>query len=174
MRREEKEKLVKELTGSFEKMNTFYLVDFKGMPVYQSVELRKLMKENSFSFRIVKNRLALRALKEDIPEGLRECFQGPTAIAFAPQDPLGLARLIKNFSAQNNVLTVKGGIVEGKFLAPEKFNEIASLTSKEDLLRRIAYLMASPLIKLLRTWQAPLLSLGRVLSQLNTKKSSRR
>jgi len=169
VKREQKEKIVKDLEDSFRKMNTFYLVDFKGITVSQSIRLRRLMRENSFSFRVIKNRLALKALREEFPEDLREGFQGPTAIAFSSQESLSLARLLKNFSEENNVLKVKGGIVEGQFLSPEKFVEIASLTSRDDLLSKIAYLMAFPLIKLLRTWQSSLLSLGRMLSQLKTK-----
>ncbi|MFB0566606.1 MAG: 50S ribosomal protein L10 [Candidatus Aminicenantaceae bacterium] len=170
MKREGKEQVVKSLGEIFNRINTFYLVDFKGMNVSQSVELRKLMQENSFSFQVIKNRLALRALKEEFPESLRECFQGPTAIAFTSQDALGLARTIKDFSSKNNVLSVKGGILEGQFLASEKFDQIARLTSKKELLGKIGYLIAYPLIELIRTWQAPLLGLGRMLSQFKTKK----
>jgi large subunit ribosomal protein L10 len=170
VKREEKEKFVQDLTDTFKKIDSFYLVDFKGITVSQSTELRRLMRENSYSFQVIKNRLALRALKEDFPENLNHCFQGPTALALAPQDPVGLARMLKDFSEQNNVLTVKGGMLEGQFIASERFNEIAKLTSKEDLLQKMAYLMAFPLLRLVRTWQAPLLSLGRVLSQLKDKK----
>lgn len=170
MKRVQKEKIVKELANSFEEANNFYLVDFKGITASQSVELRKLMRENSFSFRVVNNRLTLRALKQDFPDSLRQLFEGPTAIAYAPQNPLGLARILKNFSSQNNILTVKGGLLERQFLSAEKFGEISNLTSKEDLLNKIGALMAYPLIKALRTWQAPLVSLSGLLSQLKTKK----
>ncbi len=170
MKREEKEKFIQDLTDTLGKIDNFYLVDFKGITVSQSTELRRLMRVNSYSFRVVKNRLALRAFQEDFPKSLAECFQGPTALAFAPQDPVGLARLLKDFSEQNNVLAVKGGMLEGQFMAPEKFNEIARLTSREDLLGKMAYLMTFPMLRLVRTWQAPLLSLGRVLSQLKDKK----
>jgi len=132
--------------------------------------LRKLMREHSFSFQVVKNRLALRALKEDMPDSLKDSFREPTAIAFAPQNPVELARILKNFSDQNKVLKVKGGMIEGQFVSPDRFDEIAALTSREDLLGKLGYLMAYPLIKLSRTWQAPLLTLGRMLSQLKTKK----
>ncbi len=170
MERKNKEKQVKELSDSFEKYDTFYLVDFIKMSVAQAVELRKLFRENSYSFRVVKNRLALRALREDFPEDLKKCFQGSTAIAFASQNPVGLARIIKDFSDRNKVLTVKAGMVEGQFLSPERFTEVAALTSREDLIAKIGYLMLFPLIKLLRTWQAPINSLGRLLSQLKIKK----
>ena len=170
MKRENKEKLVKELSDAFEKYDTFYLVDFIKMSVVQAVELRKLFRENSYSFRVVKNRLALRALREDFPEDLKKCFQGSTAIAFASQNPVGLARILKDYSDRNKVLTVKAGMLEGQFVSPERFTEVATLTSREDLIAKFGYLMVFPLIKLLRTWQAPLNNLGRLLSQLKTKK----
>jgi large subunit ribosomal protein L10 len=140
------------------------------MVVSQAVELRNLFRENSYSFRVVKNRLALRALREDFPEDLKKYFQGPTAIAFAPQNPVGLARLIKDFSVRNKVLTVKAGLLDGQFLSGERFDEVAVLRSREELVAKIGYLMAFPLIKLHRTWQAPINSLGRLLSQIKTKK----
>jgi len=170
LRKEEKENILKELKEYFDKHDSFYLVDFIKMPVAQSVELRKKFREQSCSFRVVKNRIALRALKKDFPEDLKDYFQGPTAIAFASQNPMGLARILKEFSTQHNVLTVKGGMLEGQFFTGEKFGEIVRLTSREDLLAKIGYLMMFPLVKLSRTWQAPLSSLGRLLSQLKTKK----
>lgn len=170
MKREDKEKQVKELIDSFEKYDSFYLVDFIRMSVAQAVELRRIFRDNSYSFRVVKNRLALRALKEDFPEDLKTCFQGSTAIAFASQNPVGLARLIKDFSDRNKVLSVKAGMLEGQFLSSERFTEVAALSSREDLIAKVGNLMALPLIKLLWTWQTPLNSLGRLLSQLKIKK----
>ena len=170
MKREIKERQVKDLSDAFKEYDTFYLVDFMNMSVSMSIELRKLFREHSYSIRVVKNRLALRALREEFPEDLKKCFQGPTAIAFAAQNPIGLARVIKDFSDRNKVLTVKAGMLEGQFLSKERFNEVAVLTSREDLIVKIGYLMVSPLVKILRTWQAPLNSIGRLLSQLKTKK----
>jgi len=170
VKREVKERQVKELSDSFKSCKSFYLVDFIKMPVSRAVELRNLFRENSYSFRVVKNRLALKAFREDFPEDLKRYFQGPTAIAFASQDPVGLARLIKDFSVRNKVLTVKAGLLDGEFLSGERFTEIASLSSREELVARIGYLMAFPLIKIHRTWQAPINGIGRLLSQLKSKK----
>jgi len=168
--REDKEKLVNELGEAFRSSNTIYLLDFVKMPVYQFVELRKLFREHSYSVRVVKNRLALRALKEKLPEDLRRYFQGPTAISFASKNPIGLARLIKQYSEQNKILKIKAGLLEGQFFPPERFPEVAAINSRQELIAKVGNLMALPLIKLIRTWQAPINSLGRLLSQLKTKK----
>ncbi|MEE9390402.1 MAG: 50S ribosomal protein L10 [Candidatus Aminicenantaceae bacterium] len=170
MKREDKESQVKELSEAFESHDTFYLLDFINMHVSQSVQLRRRLRDQSYTFRVIKNRLALRALSEDFPDDLKGFFQGPTAIAFAPQDPIGLARMLKDFSIEHKVLSVKGGMFEGQFIPAQRFEEIANLTSREDLLAKLGFLMSYPLTKLLRTWQAPIDSLGRLLSQLKTKK----
>jgi large subunit ribosomal protein L10 len=168
--REDKEKQVKELSEAFNSYDSFYLVDFLNMSASKAVELRKLFRDNDYTFRVVKNRLAMRALREDFPQGLKESFQGLTAIAFAPQDPIGLARLINDFSSRNKILSVKAGILEGEFLSADRFKEVANLVSREELLARFGSLMAAPLMRLLRTWHAPLSGIGTLLSQLKTKK----
>jgi len=168
--KKEKEKLAIELSEAFKNSNTFYLLDFIKMPVSRFVELRKLFREHSYSFRVVKNRLALRALKEEFPEDLRKHFRGPTAIAFSPEDPIGLARMIKDYSEKNKILKVKAGLLEGQFFPAEKFSEIAALRSRKELIAKLGNLMAWPLMSLLRTWQAPINNIGRLLSQLKTKK----
>jgi large subunit ribosomal protein L10 len=168
--RERKEQMVQEICDDFANYESFYLLDFMRMPVSQAVKLRREMRKNDYLFKVVKNRLALRALKDDFPEDLQKHFQGPTAIAYSATDPVGLARLIKGFSAQHKTLNVKAGLVEGRYLPTEDFDMIATLSSREDLVAKIGYLMAYPLMNLLRTLQAPYQSLGSVLSQLKSKK----
>jgi large subunit ribosomal protein L10 len=170
VKREAKINLVRELRENFDRQKTVYLLDYTKMTVSQAVELRKLLRKNSYSFKVVKNRLALRALKDDIPPELRDYLQKPTAIAFAVEEPVKLARLLKDFSVQNKVLTFKGGLLDGQLVPPERFEEVCRLASREELLGKIAYLVAYPLTQLLRTWQAPLTNIGRLLSQLKNKK----
>jgi large subunit ribosomal protein L10 len=168
--RQDKENIVKELKGNFDKNNSFYLVNFVNMSVPQSVELRRTLREHAYSFKVIKNRIALRALKEEFPEELKNYFQGPTAIAFTSDEPVGLARIIKDFSTRNKVLKVKAGLIDGKFVSEDRFDEIANLGSRKELIAKIGYLMASPLVKIFRMWQAPLNNLSVLLNQLKTKK----
>jgi large subunit ribosomal protein L10 len=170
VKQEEKQKLIRELEDHLARANSAYLLDYSRMTVAQAVTLRKLLRKNSYGIKVVKNRLALRALKADVPEPLRGYFQKPTAIAFAAQEPIKLARLLKDFSTQNKVLAFKGGLIEGQLLTPDRFEEVCRLSSKQELLGKIGYLMALPLTRLLRTWQAPVSQLGRLLSQLKEKK----
>jgi len=168
--REKKENQVRELRGAFDRNDTFYLLDYVNIPVSKSVELRNQLRDNDCSLKVVKNRLALRSLLEGFPEELKDSFQGPTAIAFTDKNPIVLARLLKDFSAQNKILKVKSGIVEGDYLPEERFQEIATLTSRLDLVAKLGYLIAYPLTQLLRSMQAPINTLGGMMSQLKDKK----
>jgi large subunit ribosomal protein L10 len=170
VKKEAKIPIIQTLERLFASSSTYYLVDFKRMTVAQAVELRKLMRKNAFTYKVIKNRLALRALGEQCPPALRPFFQKPTAIAFADKDPILLAKLLKDFSNQGKILAVKGGQVEGQLLPGERFDEISKLSSREDLMARFARLMAAPLVEFLRTLQAPLTSFGNLLNQLKAKK----
>ncbi len=170
MKKEAKTKIIEGLEGAFEANSTFYLVDFKKMKVSQSVELRTLLRKNAHAYKVVKNRLALRALADKCPEPLKPFFEKPTAIAFSAADPIGLAKILKDYSAGGKVLAVKAGVVEGQYMPPERFEEVTRLGSRQELLGKLAGLMASPLHQLLRTLRAPLSNLGNLLTQVKDKK----
>ena len=167
---EKKESQIQDLQGEFDRNNTFYLLDYVNISVSKSSELRRQLRENDCSLKVVKNRLALRALLEGFPEEIRESFQGPTAIAFTEKNPIILARLLKDFMTQSKILKVKAGIVEGDFLSQDRFQEIASLSSRNDLVAKLGYLIAYPLTQFLRSLQAPMNTLGSMMSQLKDKK----
>lgn len=172
MKKEAKQPIIQTLERLFNSNSTYYLVDFKKMKVSQAVELRKILRKNAFTYKVIKNRLALRALGDKCPEPLRPFFQKPTAIAFAGKDPIQLAKILKDFSNQGKILAVKGGQVEGQLMPAGRFDEVCRLSSREDLIGKIGYLMASPLHRLMRTLQAPLGHIGILLGELKKTKNT--
>jgi large subunit ribosomal protein L10 len=172
VKKEAKQPIVQTLERLFDSNSTYYLVDFKRMKVAQSVELRKILRKNAFTYKVIKNRLALRALGEKCPEALRPFFQKPTAVAFAAKDPIQLAKILKDFSNQGKILAVKGGQVEGQLMPAARFEEICKLTSRDELVGRLAFMMANPLHRLMRTLQAPLSHVGICLGELKRTKTN--
>ena len=173
MKKEDKQPIVQTLERLFETNSTYYLVDFKKMKVSQSVELRKILRKNAFTYKVIKNRLALRALGEKCPEALRPFFQKPTAIAFADKDPIQLAKILKDFSNQGKILAVKGGQVEGQLMPAEPVRRgQPSSPPATSWSARSRYMMASPLHRLMRTLQAPLANVGILLGELKKTKTT--
>ena len=170
MKRDKKDLRIKELNQIFSQQNTFFLLDFKKMTVAQSVNLRKTLHKDSHSVRVVKNRLAIKALDPAAPAAFRKMFEQPTALAYTSHDPIGLAKALKDFAVQNKVLTVKGGMLEGQLFAPDKFDDITKLTSRQAMLGKLGYLISYPLVRMGQTLQAPLAGMGRLWRQYQNKK----
>ncbi|MBD3415337.1 MAG: 50S ribosomal protein L10 [Candidatus Aminicenantes bacterium] len=170
LNREKKEQKANQIREDFDNHDTLFLVDYVNIPVSKSIELRTQLRENRCSIKVIKNRLALKALEDEVPEEFKENFRGPTAIAYTESNPVHLARILNDFMDTHKILGVKAGIVEGQIIEGERFKEIATLGSRKELVTKIGYLMAAPLTQFLRTWQAPLTSVGSMLSQLKSKK----
>ena len=131
------------------------------MTVAQATDLRKTLRKNGAALKVVKNRLALRALpgrharrpQGGLPQADgRGLHRRPTRSC--------VAKTLKDFAVQNKVLVLKGGVVQGRAFGAERFDEITKLGSREALLGKIGAMMASPLSTLLRTLQAPLANMG--------------
>lgn len=170
MKKEIKTARIDELKTIFAAHGTFYAFDYNKMTVAQATDLRKILRKHGAALKVVKNRLALRSFREDLPDDLRKAFRQPTAIAYTAGDAIALARTLREFQAANKVLVIKGGVIEGSSFAPARFDEITKLASRVALLGKVGYLMAAPLQRFLRALQAPLTNLGNRLDQLKDKK----
>ncbi len=170
MKREKKDVQIRSLAEVFKKHDSYYLMDFTKITVSQSVALRKALRKNSHAFRVVKNRLALKALDDKHPEGLKALFEKPTAVAYTDGDPVDLAKSLKEFAAQHKVLTVKGGVLQGQLFGPDRFEEIVALGSRQEMLGKFASMMAAPLVRWMGALRSPLGSLGSLLRQVQAQR----
>ncbi len=173
MKRETKETRVRDVDAILKANDTFILFDYKKLTAAQSVALRKTLRKQASGMKMVKNRLALRSLKAEFPDALRAAFREPTAMAYTADDPIKLAKTIKDFAAQNKVLVVKGGVLQGQWFAAGRFDEITKLSGRNELLGKVAALMAAPLSGFLRGLRAPLGSLGVLMGQLKTNQEKK-
>ena len=73
---------------------------------------------------------AARRLKES---GLRDFL-----FVFAGEDPVASAKALKDFAKANEVLEIKGGIMDGAAVSAAEVEAIASLPSREELYAHIA------------------------------------
>jgi large subunit ribosomal protein L10 len=167
--RKEKEALVSALTERFQGVPNAFLVNYRGLNVAQSEELRKKIRENDAEFLVVKNTLALRAITETPMEQLKDFFEGPTAVVLNKEDPIALAKIIKSFSKDYPVLTFKAAIAEGELINESEFKDFANLPSREALISKLLFMLGSSLSKLNGMMQAPLQNLMRLMNQVKGK-----
>lgn len=143
--RKEKEQHVKDLKQKFSDIRGAVLVDYRGLDVEQMTELRAKLQEEGIDFVVVKNTLAEIAAKEVGVEGLEDYLTGPIGIAFGYDDPVLPAKILKDFSKENDDLEFRGGILQGSAIDEEKVKELASLPSREELLAQVVGTMQAPI-----------------------------
>ncbi|MFM8889644.1 MAG: 50S ribosomal protein L10 [Solirubrobacterales bacterium] len=150
MDRQRKEALVEELGEEIREAESIFAIDYRGISVSQSAELRGKLREADASFRVVKNRLTkLAAEKAGVAE-LEPMLDGPTALTFVRGDTATAAKAITTFNREYEVLSYKGGLMGDMLLDEDRFKEIARLPSRDALNAQLAGLVASPIVTLTR------------------------
>lgn len=170
MDRTQKEKEVASLHEIFLNAQNAVLVEFKGITVAESEQLRRKIGEGKSHFRVFKNTLALRATDETPLEVLKEHFIGSTAIAWNEEDPMVLAKSIVEFSKNVDKLKLKAAILEGKPAKADEVRAFASLPSRDQIIFQLYYVIQSPLRRFVTalSWHK-----GRLVNVLNAIKEMR-
>ena len=110
----------------------FYFTDFTGLSVQSLEKLRKELKRNSATYLVLKNTLGFLAMKDlgFNETAIQKLFVGPTGIIIAFDDPIVLAKILKN--TQN--LRIKGCYIEGTFFDASEVLRLSQIPSREVLL----------------------------------------
>ena len=149
----EKTAAVAEIAEDFRTANATVLTEYRGLSVGLMKQLRRsLGTKNKYS--VVKNTLTKLAAKEagvDLDPAL---LAGPSAVAFIKGDPIDAAKALRDFSKENPMLVIKGGIFEGKAVTTAEIMQLANLESREVLLAKIAGAMKASMSKAARTFDA--------------------
>ena len=137
MELEKKKKIVAELQDKLSKSTIAIVTDYKGLDVEAINALRKKLREADVEYQVVKNTLLRRSSEDTDVALLQEHFKGPSAIALSYQDPVGPAKVLADFSDQNEKLEIKAGVLNGKLLDLNEIKALSKLPSREVLLSQV-------------------------------------
>ena len=169
--REQKATEVSELTEQIGKAGNAFLIDFKGITVPQVTELRKQVRQTNSGYVVVKNTLALIALKDSPIINMKEQFTGPTAIAFNATDAVVLAKALTKFAKDVPAVTFKGALLNGQVVPASEIQNIANLPSREELVAKLLFMLQSPIRGLVTVLQANIRNLTVVIDQIAKQKT---
>ena len=162
---------VKELSDSFSKAKAVYFTEYHGLNVGDITKLRSEFFKADVEYKVAKNTLIKLAAEENKISGIEELLKGSTALAIAYDEPVAPAKVIKEFTKDSDLPSVKGILFDGEFLPGEEFKRLANIPSKEELLSTLVAMLNSPMQKLALTLNAPLQNMAGVLNSLKEKKS---
>ncbi|MCI9016591.1 MAG: 50S ribosomal protein L10 [Clostridia bacterium] len=139
---------VNSLAETIKQSKLILLTDYRGINVTDVTELRKNLRNTNSEYKVIKNNITRRALKECGIEGLDEMLLGPTAVVLNKEDYLEPAKIIYEYSKKNEFYKIKAGIIEGKVMTAEEIITLAKLPSRQTLLGMLAGALLGNITKL--------------------------
>ena len=181
MHTNKKMQIVESLEELIKNSKGIYLTNYTGLDVSQMTELRNKFRDNGVDYKVTKNTLTRMAAKNAELIDVEDLLVGQIGIAYSYEDPSAPARVIKDFSKDNDELDVVGIVFEGKRfegshillkLSQEgkEFKAIANLPSKEDLYSKILSALSQPMTNLASTLNGAMSSLACALENLKQTK----
>ena len=161
MDKEQKQRLVDELTEKLRSSDTLIVADYRGLTMPQIDDLRGKLIEHGARFTVVKNTLTRRAAEAAGADALLALLEGPSAIAFieADGDMVAVAKALADSEKDTKVLAIRGGLMQGKTISAADVEELAKLPPFDVLRGQVLGAIIGPLQNLLGLVNAPLQNL---------------
>ena len=159
MTRQDKDEVVAKVKGHIEKANALFVTNLVGISANDSVALRKKVRDVNGYVCIARNTLLARAAKGTYAETKIKDLTGPTALAFSFQDAAAVAKVLNDFSKENEIVAVKAGYLDQKEITKQEVVQLANLPSKDQMLGT-----------LLATFLAPVSAFARVMHAIKEQK----
>ncbi len=167
MERAKKAESIETLKGVFDNAGAVVVTHYTGITVAQMEDLRGRLRKEGARFKVVKNRLAQKALNGSSEEALA-LFKGPVGIAFGP-DAVSAAKVSTQYAKDNDKFSIVGGLMGQQVLDASGVDALAKLPSLEELRGRLIGMLQTPATRVAGVLQAPAAQLARVLNAYATK-----
>jgi large subunit ribosomal protein L10 len=158
VKKEDKERVVADLTERLKNTETLLVADYRGLTMPQIDELRTKLLEHGARFAVVKNTLTRRAAEASGSDALLALLEGPTAIAFLDSggDPVAVAKALVDAARDTRVLELRGGMLEGRPVEASEIESLAKLPPADVLRGQVLGAITAPLTAIVGLFTAPL------------------
>jgi len=165
--KEQKKAIIKDLTDKLKKQKSVVFADYTGMTVNQVQKLRQQLRADGLDYQVAKKTLIDLCLKE---VGLKDLsvkdLQGQISLTFSYQDEVAPAKILYNFSKENESLKILTGLVNNQVLSQEEIINLAQLPSRAELLAKLVGSISAPMSGLLNALEGNIKSLIYLLKNI--------
>jgi len=134
-------------------------------------EIRRALRKNNVTYRVVKNRLMRIAPEQEGNAGVAQLLRGPSAIAFGTGDETVVAKTVLDAVRPYKLVKVTGAVVGGKTLDGDGVQRLATLPTREILLAQLAGAFSAPATQVAGLLAANLRNLGSLLAQFQDQRA---
>jgi len=171
MTREEKSRVIEDLTGKLTDNHIIYLADISGLNASDTSNLRRACFKANVNLAVVKNTLLAKAMEraeKDFGE-LPEILKGNTSLMIA-ETGNAPAKVIKEFRKNSKRPILKGAFVEEAiYVGDDQLDNLVNIKSKEELIGDIIGLLQSPAKNVISALQSGGGTLHGILKTLGEK-----
>jgi len=140
-----KEKEVAEIVGKIKRAKSVILIDYRGITVFDDTRMRNALRAEKIEYKVIKNRIMLRAFNATGYAGFDKTLEGPTAVAFGYADAVAPAKILTETAKKLNKMAVKGGVAEGRKLSVADVMNLAKMPPKPVLVGQLLGMLTSPM-----------------------------
>lgn len=136
-----------EVVAIVEKINgasSTIFVDYLGLTVAEVTELRAKLHAENCVMKVAKNNILRRACEEIGCAEVDSHLVGPCAIVTAA-DEVTAAKIVYEFSKDHDKLSIKAGIVNGKYMDEKQVAALAKLPNKLGMVSMLLSVLQAPM-----------------------------
>ena len=167
--RELKSDMLNDAQQSIKDASSIVYGEYRGLDVESMTQLRKTSRSVGVKLKIYKNTIFKKALKGSKFEPLNGHLEGPLVYGIS-SDAVAPAKLLVDFSKDNEGLVVKGGALDGSILDIKSVKALASIPPRDELIGKFLGVANGPIQGFVRTLNEVPSRLVRVLSAIRDQK----
>ncbi|MGH7934047.1 MAG: 50S ribosomal protein L10 [Candidatus Binataceae bacterium] len=170
MKKEQKGAIVEQLATDFGRARLALVSEYKGITAVESDEMRRRIRAVRGEFRVAKNTLVRRAIKDTVCAPLDGQLGGPLSIILSFDDPVELAKTVGSFRDLGEKFKVRGGVLDGKLITSEEVQALAALPPKPVIMAQLLGLLQAPATRLARLLNEPGSAMARLIDAIGKQR----
>ena len=154
MDKREKEQELADLKDKLSRAKHVIIADHTGINVEAITVLRRKLRESKSEFRVAKNTLLKKAIKDSDYNVLDKYFEGPTAVIFGYEDPGAPAKIINESMKDSERPKFKAYYLDGQVYGIDFLKRIAELPPRNVVIAELLSTIQGPIIQFIMTIEA--------------------
>ncbi|HET56047.1 MAG TPA: 50S ribosomal protein L10 [Ignavibacteria bacterium] len=173
MNKQEKVESVAEIKNLVENASALFLVDYHGIKVADVNQLRRDFRKEGTTYKVFKNTLLKRALQEKGGyDKLLDKLTGMTGIAFAGENFVAPAKIIKKYFDDKKNLSFKGCYIDSAFYGEDQLIVLASMPTKDEIMASIIGSIQNPATGIVGAINAVMRDIVSCVDQISKKEAA--
>ena len=151
-----KRETIDDLRAELDASRAMIVSEYRGLTVKEISEIRRALRKQNVTYRVVKNRLMrIAAQDNEAADALAPLLVGPTAIAFGT-DEAATAKAVLDATRPYKIVKITGGVLGSRAIDASSVGKLAALPSREVLLAEALGAIVAPMSTVAGLFDAPL------------------